>query len=349
MIVCHIESGLGNQMLSYCELLALKKENPGQDFYIETIIYEIEECNGVICQWNGYELERIFNIREKNIKSLFSEKEWNEIINEVKQTEFWKHNWNYPVYITRVLANHGLVLENMRGDFEGEGALLVTEESTSLKTKLRKTRIGYHLKKFETKIRAKNVILTHAERDRVFFKTTGNIFTGQRLCLKCVASGMELIDEQVKRSFSFPPLLDKHNIEFANYLKNNNAIAIHARRGDMLGYNEVYYKYGYFKKCVKYLKKKVVSPVFVFFCDPGSISWCRENENVFGLNMQKDKVLFVDWNKEDESYRDIQLMALCKHAIITNSSFGWWGAYFIENTDKITCSPELWIETTKHF
>ena len=64
MKVIHIESGLGNQMLSYCEYLALKKVNPDDDFYLETIIYDIPECNDVICQWNGYELERIFGIKE---------------------------------------------------------------------------------------------------------------------------------------------------------------------------------------------------------------------------------------------------------------------------------------------
>ena len=42
MIVLHIESGLGNQMLGYCEYLALKKANPNADIYIENIIYDIQ-------------------------------------------------------------------------------------------------------------------------------------------------------------------------------------------------------------------------------------------------------------------------------------------------------------------
>ena len=62
MKIIHIDSGLGNQMLSYCEYLAMKKMNPDDDCYIETIIYEIPECQEVVCQWNGYELNRIFGI-----------------------------------------------------------------------------------------------------------------------------------------------------------------------------------------------------------------------------------------------------------------------------------------------
>ena len=52
MKIIHIESGLGNQMLSYCEYLAIKKMNPDDDCFIETIVYDIPECNDVICQWN---------------------------------------------------------------------------------------------------------------------------------------------------------------------------------------------------------------------------------------------------------------------------------------------------------
>ena len=72
MKVVHIESGLGNQMLSYCEYLAIKKMNPNDDCYIETIIYELPECNDIICQWNGYELNNIFGLDAPNIKNHFN-------------------------------------------------------------------------------------------------------------------------------------------------------------------------------------------------------------------------------------------------------------------------------------
>ena len=117
-IVVHIESGLGNQMLSYCEYLALKQNHPSDDLYLETLVFDIPECNDVICQWNGYELSRIFGIETSNIKELYSEDEWNSIIKEVRETKFWVKNWNYPVYITNVLNRHGFNLINIRGDFE---------------------------------------------------------------------------------------------------------------------------------------------------------------------------------------------------------------------------------------
>ena len=43
MKVFHIESGLGNQMLDYVDMVASRKMNPEEDYYIENIIYDIPQ------------------------------------------------------------------------------------------------------------------------------------------------------------------------------------------------------------------------------------------------------------------------------------------------------------------
>lgn len=118
MKVIHIESGLGNQMLSYCEYLAMKKANPNDEIYIENIIFDIPECNEVTCQWNGYELEKVFGIGSPNIRSVISDAHWAQLMKEIQDSQFWTKNMNYPVYFTRAFKNIGINLVNTWGDFE---------------------------------------------------------------------------------------------------------------------------------------------------------------------------------------------------------------------------------------
>lgn len=349
MKVVHIESGLGNQMLSFCEYLALKHLHPDEDIYIETIVYDIPECNEIIKQWNGYELNRIFGIDAPNVKEVFTAEQWQGIMKEVRASEFWIKNWNYPVYITNALCNAGLDIRNIRGDFEltdaTRNANMTEVYRPSLKERLQDTQLGEWIMRNYRAARKDHFVHQNNHYNDVFYKGDDNIFTGQWLSLKCIGSGMEQLKEEVKRTFSFPSFKDKKNEDMVAFLDGCNSVAIHARRGDMLGCNGFCYKFGYFKRAVKYIKEHVSDPVFVFFCDPGSIKWCKENASIFNLDFNKDKVYFVDWNKGEESFRDMQLMSHCKHSIITNSSFGWWGAFLIDNPHKITISPKQMIAT----
>ena len=349
MKVVHIESGLGNQMLSFCEYLAIKKMNPSDDCYVETIVFDIPECNEAICQWNGYELERVFHVEAPNIKSLFDDQSWQEVITCVKQSQFWNKNWNWPVYITEALNKGGLHLENGYGDRE----IIADNRNHSLKGLLNNfnftgSRIGTYLRNWYYKMTLARRIAAHDKRKEVYLKTDRDLLIGQRLNFKYLGNDIEKIHDEINHYFKFPALLDERNKDFASFLASCNSVFIHARRGDMLSVNGWCYKYGYFRRAVNYIKKHVNEPVFIFFTNTGSIEWCKDNAKIFGLDYSKDKVYFVDWNLGDDSFRDMQLMSCCKHGIITNSTFGWWGAYFIKNPNKITISPELTINTTYH-
>ena len=348
MKIVHIESGLGNQMLSYCEYLAMKKANPHDDVYIENIIFDIPECNEVINQWNGYELNRVFGINAPNIRSCFDVVQWEKIMSEIRESRFWvleEHNWNYPVVFTRVFNNAGLNLKNIRGDFESPEMMKSCQPNKkSLKYRLRHTLPYYYLQAWKHRC---SVPLEEMDcRKQLFLATDEDVFTGQQLSFKLKGAGIERIADDIKKSFVFPAITDDKNKEALDFISNRNSVAIHARRGDMLGGNYLYYATGYFKRAVKFIRKHVDSPVFFIFCDPDSVCWAIENADVLGLNNKKDDIHFVDWNKSTESYRDMQLMAACKHQIITNSTFGWWGAWMNKNPNKITISPEFRINTT---
>ena len=350
--VIHIESGLGNQMLSYCEYLAMKRANPNDDIYIENMIYDIDEAGKSICQWNGYELERVFGIKAPNVKSLFTVSEWENIMEEVNLSKFWEKNWNYPVYITRALNKYGLCLENIRGDFEVPGWPRMVNErhkplSRRIKDRLERFLPYIYLQQYVRRRRVEGKIYNYSKD--LFLKTDKNVFTGQRLSLKMKGSGIELIEDEIRRTFVFPSIKDNQNEQAMRYIQSHESVAIHARRGDLLGLNYALYATRYFKKAVGFIKKHTNNPIFFVFCDPDSVEWTKRNANVLGLNTVKDEIHFIDWNKSMDSFRDMQLMAACKHQIITSSSFGWWGAWLNTNPNKITIGPDPWINTTNYF
>lgn len=353
MRVIHIDSGLGNQMLGYCVVLALQEVNPSDPCYVETIIYDLPDSCQRTSQWNGYELEKVFGITTPNVKVLFSEQQWNSIYQDVINSEFWKKSWNYPTYITRALNKAGLNLVNKKGNYEDTNDEHYRRQHPTVLDRMRifvlnQTAFGAWFKQFWRRINVKKYRLSAAHPERLFINTDEDIFTGLLLDFKYNGNQIERIEKRIKETFVFPPFSDDRNIDFAKVLDNENSVFIHARRGDMLSENGWCYKYGYFRRAVKYIKQHVQDPVFVFFTNTGSIEWCKSNSRIFGLDYSKDKVRFVDWNVGDDSFRDMQLMSHCKHGIITNSTFGWWGAYLIENPGKITISPMSEINTTHH-
>ncbi|WP_288325328.1 alpha-1,2-fucosyltransferase [uncultured Phocaeicola sp.] len=345
MKLIHIESGLGNQMLSYCEFLSMRKANPNDDIYVETIIFDIPECNEVTCQWNGYELEKVFGINSPNISTIVSDSNWENLMNEIRDSHFWEKNMNYPVYFTKAFKNIGIDLVNTWGDFEQPQFMQEHNEKKSkgsLKYRIHHSVPYMHLRMW--KMRKPKTIVDCS--NELFPSSSDNLFAGQKLKFKNKGSGIELIENEIRQSFTFPALKGQKNIDAMDYIRACNSVAIHARRGDMLGSNYACYATGYFKRAVKYIRRHSHNPKFFIFCDPGSIQWAKENENVLGLDFSKDEIHFVDWNKSTDSYIDMQLMAECKHQIITNSSFGWWGAWLNTNPDKITISPDYRINTT---
>ena len=341
MKIIHIDSGLGNQMLSYCEYLAMKMMNPDDDCFIETIVYDIPECQEVVCQWNGYELNRIFGINAPNIKSLFTPTQWESIINEVRASKFWEKNWNYPVYITQALNHAGIEVKNVRGNFEAKGYKSMGNTVQGFKQNKIYAQLSYLKNKVFNKETSfpdlTNILFRHSEK---------SVFIGQLLYFKFKNSGIERIEKEIRESFRFPPITDQQNLQMWRQINDGNSVGIHVRRGDMLPMNYQHFADGYFRRATRYIKQHVSQPEFFIFCDQDTTEWSKTHIKELGLDQQKDTITFVDWNKGLDSWRDMQLMAACKHQIITRSSFGWWGSWLNTFPDKITISPIPSMNTT---
>lgn len=351
MLVVHMDSGLGNQMLDYAEYLSIQKSNPNQTCYLENLIYELPEKSGMFSMWNGYELKRIFGIEVPNVKELFDKKQWEAIKKEVENSEFWKDDWNFSPYIVEAFKKQGLELNNY-GKIPGK-KLQKPKNLKGLisysKSKFFQTGIGYHIKRWSRMILAEKIVQKMNDGYDIFRKYPEDSFVGHSFAFKYKGFGIEKMEEEIRKAFQFPPITDEKNLGILELLQDSNSVSIHARRSDLLFLNGHCYKYGFFKRAVKYIKKNVENPLFVFFTDENSVGWCEENEKIFGLDFKKDRVEFVTWNKGENSFRDMQLMAECKHNIFTESTFGFWGAFLNRNPEKITCAPDVTILATKTF
>ena len=146
---------------------------------------------------------------------------------------------------------------------------------------------------------------------------------------------------EIRQLYSFQPLNDIKNIQTAENIKFlEHSVSIHIRRGDYL--KSPIYKgictITYYKTAIQFIKQRVNSPCH-FFIFSDDIDWCRANLNPI---LKQDYCSYIDWNKGKNSYLDMQLMSLCRHNIIANSSFSWWAAWLNQHDNNIIIAPYKW-------
>jgi hypothetical protein len=144
--------------------------------------------------------------------------------------------------------------------------------------------------------------------------------------------------KHVLKLFRFPKIKDELIMSFLYLIKNNNSVAVHIRRGDYLSNPKARYFHGilgqdYYKKSITYIRKKLKKPSFFIFSD--DIHLVKKTFPFFN----NKNYTFINTNS---AMNDLYLMKNCKHFIIANSTFSWWGAWLSTNKSKIICSPKKW-------
>jgi hypothetical protein len=141
------------------------------------------------------------------------------------------------------------------------------------------------------------------------------------------------VSDEIRRIFRFGEFTSEAARELASKIcKSNNPVAVHVRRGDYINlWNLDVCKPSYFLRAKRYMEKFVDDPVYIVFSE--DIIFCRQ--------FMGEGCLYVD-----ESVTDIDslhLMQLCRHHIISNSTFSWWGAWLANANGGKVIAPSRWM------
>jgi len=121
-----------------------------------------------------------------------------------------------------------------------------------------------------------------------------------------------------------------------------NAVSLHVRRGDYVLDKLTNTVHGvcdidYYTEAIGRMTAAISDPRFYIFSD--DMEWAKTN-----LSINRFPVAYIDHNASAD-YEDIRLMYSCKHHIIANSSFSWWGAWLNNYGGKKVIAPKKWFRS----
>lgn len=153
---------------------------------------------------------------------------------------------------------------------------------------------------------------------------------------------MQGIEDELRNEFAFKDDPVGKNLELLRELKSKNSVSIHIRRGDYIT-NKLHKDFmgtcsvEYYNNAIKQVIENTEEVNFYVFGI--GMDWAREK-----LDFKRRPVKFVTHNDEKNGFEDLRLMSNCKHNIIANSTFSWWGAWLNKNKEKMIFAPKIWLK-----
>ena len=145
------------------------------------------------------------------------------------------------------------------------------------------------------------------------------------------------MEERLRSEFQFRYPASGKNIELLLKIRAaENSVSLHIRHGDyqVAHDGKLILSIQYQAQAMHLLRKKVGNPVFFVFSD--DIALARE------ILPKGYNTVFVDHNDESMGHEDLRLMSACRHHVVANSTFSWWGAWLDPNPAKLVCAPGSW-------
>lgn len=145
----------------------------------------------------------------------------------------------------------------------------------------------------------------------------------------------EKIEDKIRTVYQFPQIEDDANIRWEKEINSCESVGIHIRHGDYVAWGIELVSEDFYRRAISYIQKRVLNEKLKFFVFTDDPMYAKETYSDI------DNLCVVEGNIGENSYIDMQLMSLCKHNIIANSTFSFWGAYLNANPSKIIVAPDM--------
>lgn len=143
------------------------------------------------------------------------------------------------------------------------------------------------------------------------------------------------IREELKNIFRLEELIDGSEYPGLDLIKERNTVCISVKVECNIG-DDMYgvCSSDYHRKAMRIIRDRVEAPLF-FICSD-------DPQYVVDNLISTDDVDYIIQDQSFPAHITLGVMALCKHFIITNSSFAWWAQYLGDHEDKIVIAPSRW-------
>lgn len=217
------------------------------------------------------------------------------------------------------------------------------------KSSLERTNRAYGLGAFNAQLIFANKNSATVQYSEPVFRYDSGVYSAPRNAYFCGCWQTEKYFDipVVRKELSLRnPVSDKTARVIEEIQATPHSAFIHVRRGDYLFPVQKAYHgnmgMDYYEKAIEYIRERVPDVRFFVFSDDHD--WCRQKfpelrivDHIEGRHINPDP------NDPGQEHEDLFMMSFCNHAIIPNSSFGWWGAWLGDTqSGRIVIGPKRW-------
>ncbi|WP_442587820.1 alpha-1,2-fucosyltransferase [Pedobacter sp. AW31-3R] len=166
------------------------------------------------------------------------------------------------------------------------------------------------------------------------------------------------LDGYFQNEFYFSPYADEIRTELRDLLEctyqlsglqaqnivvHQESIAIHLRRTDYLNPSALCFhgicEVDYYQKALQIIEDRTTQAHLYLFSDDNILA-----DEMFCLVRNKTNIssMLAHIPMLDKDLVELALMAKCRHFVIANSSYSWWGSYLSDSPDKLIVAPKQW-------